>query len=132
MRRAKYLSVSWLSCFPNEDEKLFYGSHVVLQIANIWEANQLLDHSRELKMFEKFQKTIHNGKVRWDKLPNDMIEALQILIENQQKDVSPTIATNRFITRYGIASFRFFCEHPNTTKICICNFEALPKPLYDA
>eukprot|EP01083_Nonionella_stella_P069118 184085_1 len=134
MRRAKYLSVSWLSCFPNEDEKLFYGSHVVLQIANIWEANQLVDHSRELKMFNEFQKTIHNGTVRWDKLPDEMVKALQILIENQQKNVlrPPTSASNPFITKYGIALFEFFCKHPNTTKICICNFEALPKPLYNA
>eukprot|EP01083_Nonionella_stella_P069112 184071_1 len=31
----KYLSVSWLSAFPNEDERLFYGAYVVFKITNI-------------------------------------------------------------------------------------------------
>ena len=54
----KYLNVSWLSDFPNEDEKLFYGAYVVFQIDDIIEAKDMQNHSKEVLMFNKFQKLL--------------------------------------------------------------------------
>eukprot|EP01084_Bolivina_argentea_P276244 471332_1 len=86
-KRPKYLSVSFLSCFPHEDEKLFYGSYVVLQIVNITEATNLKHHTKELKMLDNFQKTVQNQFVNWNNDIN-MINALCILIKNQQENIN--------------------------------------------
>eukprot|EP01084_Bolivina_argentea_P130100 229697_1 len=131
----KYLSVNWLSCFPNEDEALFYGSYVVLQIADITEADSLKGHKKELKMFDKFQKAIQNQAVIWNEDRNGaMIDALKMLIQKQQNNVAydEKEENSQYITEYGSNLFKFFCHHPNTTIVCIRNFQSLPKPLHDA
>eukprot|EP01084_Bolivina_argentea_P112707 200989_1 len=135
-KKPKYLSVSWLSCFPNEDEKLFYGSYVMLQISNITEATNLRHHAKELEMLNKFQKIIQNQIVGWNKDKDQhMVHALEILITNQQKYRTQPLNDNNqqqqkkstYITDYGARLFRFFCHHQNTTKVCIRHFESLPK-----
>ncbi len=45
-----------MSCFPNEDERLFYGAYIEFQIYNITEAENLKEHSKELLMLNQFQK----------------------------------------------------------------------------
>eukprot|EP01084_Bolivina_argentea_P091183 164168_1 len=123
----KYLSVSFLSSFPHEDEQLFYGSHVILQIVNITEAQHLTSHSKELKMFNKFQKTIMNKSVVWnDEKDHDIIDALKILIENQQNkiifDEHKQEEPSPYYTKYGNILFTHFCCHTNTTQVCIRNW----------
>eukprot|EP01084_Bolivina_argentea_P218985 371501_1 len=56
----KFLSVSWCSDFPFEDEKLFYGSFVRFQIHDIieFEGNKIKFHKSELLMLNKFQQTL--------------------------------------------------------------------------
>eukprot|EP01084_Bolivina_argentea_P054193 99408_1 len=80
----KYLNVSFLSDFPHEDEKLFYGCHIVFRIDNIIEAHNMKGHSNELYMLNKFQQTIQNYHVKWD-INHDkdrhMINALVILMK---------------------------------------------------
>ena len=56
----KYLSVSWLSDFPNEDELLFYGDNVVFKIHDIIEGHSNVGHAKELSMLNEFQKVIQN------------------------------------------------------------------------
>eukprot|EP01084_Bolivina_argentea_P180722 312218_1 len=85
----KYLSVSWASSFPNEDEKLFYGENVVFRIVNITESVNLQGHSKELKMLNKFQSTLQNQKVTWNKKNTEdkqKINALVKLIKQQQNN----------------------------------------------
>eukprot|EP01084_Bolivina_argentea_P285499 489606_1 len=83
----KYLSVSWMSCFPNEDEKLFYGSFVAFKIVNIIESNTMKGHSKELIMFNKFQNMLQNENVKWNinnKKDIKRMNALNILIKKLQ------------------------------------------------
>eukprot|EP01084_Bolivina_argentea_P090839 163593_1 len=55
-----FLSVAWLSDFPHEKEKFFYGSYVVFKIHNIVQSNDLKSHKSELTMLNKFQQTLEN------------------------------------------------------------------------
>eukprot|EP01083_Nonionella_stella_P272074 922387_1 len=59
----KYLSVCWLSCFPQENEKLFYGAK--FEIFDITEAETHTSHVDELKMFNMSQNTVSNEHVAW-------------------------------------------------------------------
>eukprot|EP01084_Bolivina_argentea_P265255 449540_1 len=133
----KFLSVSWVSSFPYENEKLFYGSQVIFEISNIIEAeNVKIKHRQELAMFNRFQQSIQNESVNWHN--NDkMVEALAILIRTQQNREKTSLksednANSKYITKYGKELFDHFCRHPDTTKMCIRNFESLPKTLRDA
>eukprot|EP01084_Bolivina_argentea_P218982 371489_1 len=157
----KYLSVSWLSCFPNESEKLFYGTYVVFRIHNITEAETLNGHATELQIFNKFQQTLQNKQnkpVKWDindKKGKKMIEALVVLIKQQQNVTNreQTILVNKdiedeqdekddskendvelygkYITNYGRQLFHYFCTNKNTTQIMIRDFKSLPRIMYD-
>ena len=64
-RAPKYLSVSWLSDFPNEEEKLFYGSFVAFAIHDIVEASTMTRHADELKMLNKLQNVVENEEWEW-------------------------------------------------------------------
>eukprot|EP01084_Bolivina_argentea_P172650 299067_1 len=117
----KYLSVSWLSCFPNEDEKLFYGANVMFQIYNIFEAQtktRLQSHLNELSLLNKFQQMLKNENINWDKESSEMIDALVTLIKQQQisnidgrrhendkeekeKKYDAIESNNKYITKYG-------------------------------
>eukprot|EP01084_Bolivina_argentea_P135574 238875_1 len=114
-RAPKYISVSWMSSFPSEDEKLFYGSSVVLRISNITEAENLQSHSKELSMFNMFQKTVQNEKIEWKN--NNMLKALVILIKTQQeygkKDFDYLI---EYTEKYGKGWFK-------TLFVCFERFE---------
>eukprot|EP01083_Nonionella_stella_P012180 34559_1 len=112
----------------------FFG-HVVLKIADIYNANhathKLVSRSKELRLFNKFQRTIRNRREKWDKKADiKKIKALQILIlgiqQKLQNNVLLTKECPQFVTDYGISLFNFFCQHQNTTTICIRSFESLP------
>eukprot|EP01084_Bolivina_argentea_P058044 105984_1 len=139
-KKPKYLSVSFLSSFPKEDEKLFYGSFVALQISDITQSHNMVHHSKELKMFNKFQQVIQNQIVDWKAKgdDNDMIDALTVLVQNQQNNTKILMQTDEneneekkseYISNYGQSLFDFFCNHPKTTKIGINNFYSLPEAL---
>eukprot|EP01083_Nonionella_stella_P120906 362797_1 len=121
-RIPKYLAVSWLSCFPNENEKLFYGAHVHFKIHNIIEAHNSMGHSKELALLNKFQNTVRNKPVNWTKTKKQRIEALVALIKKQNIDKTST-------TSYGKELFDYFCTNPKATWICIRSFQSLPDPL---
>merc|ERR1719486_109243 len=81
----KFLSVS---CFPNESEKLYYGSNVLFRIRDIIEAKSIRRHRKELAVLNKFQRTVMNrgGKVTWDTTSNmgrKRIEVVAALIKRQ-------------------------------------------------
>eukprot|EP01083_Nonionella_stella_P185906 679268_1 len=148
----KYLSVSWCSCFPNEDEKLFYGENVKFQIYNIIEAQTNQGHLNELAMLNKFQKTVQNQDIEWDetdKKTRKMIDRLEWLIHHQQgmnkkknmrkddteemeDDVDQEEESNKSITTYGKELFSYFCNNSNTTSIGIRNYTTLPSQLRNA
>eukprot|EP01084_Bolivina_argentea_P281365 481395_1 len=139
----KYLSVSWLSCFPNEDEKLFYGANVVFQIYNIIEAETNKGHLKELSMLNKFQKMLKNQNIKWND-ESKMVDALVILIKQQQiinvnengnnnkndKQETKYDATiesnNKYITKYGKELFNYFCNNKNTWSVWINDYKSLP------
>eukprot|EP01084_Bolivina_argentea_P299601 516442_1 len=58
----KYLDVSWLSTFPEEDERLFYGDNIVFEIFDIIETKGDVPrkHKRELRILNMFQKMVKN------------------------------------------------------------------------
>eukprot|EP01084_Bolivina_argentea_P044447 81786_1 len=133
----KYLPVSCLSDFPEEDEKLFHGFNVILEISDIIESNTLKHHSHELKMFNQFQQTIQNQNVDWND-QSEMVNALAILIENQQhyeEDKKISLGKNdddeksQYISQYGKELFNFFCRHPSTIAVRVHDFDSLPNQL---
>eukprot|EP01084_Bolivina_argentea_P291161 500385_1 len=63
---SKYLAVSWLSDFPHDNTHILYGSHTLLEITNIHEAETMKSHKVELEMFNKFQRMLENTIVAWD------------------------------------------------------------------
>eukprot|EP01084_Bolivina_argentea_P169602 293997_1 len=85
----KYLSVSWLSLYPGEDEKLFYSAHVRFQIANIhnFQQDELTGHATELLLLNKFQQLVKGHPVIWDETDEEqsnMISDLVSLLKYQQ------------------------------------------------
>eukprot|EP01084_Bolivina_argentea_P117371 208457_1 len=130
----KYSNISLLSDFKEEEEKLFYGSHVAFRIVNITciEGGTITHHSEELKVFNYFQDVLQNQSVQWNK---DTIQKLSPLIrykhnssdnESKQKDKKlPGIFTD-----YGLILFNQYCK--NLTKVTIKNFDKLPEDLYNA
>eukprot|EP01084_Bolivina_argentea_P287817 493902_1 len=133
----KYVRVSWVSCFPNEDEFLCYGAYVVFEISDIIESKDNREHCVELLMLNTFQKTVQNQNPMWENRIK-MIEAITYLINKKQNneeimeenkyDDKPS----KYITEYGAALFNYFCDSPNTTWTCIRNFKALPQQLTNA
>ena len=136
-RSVKFLSVSWLSAYPEEDEKLFYGLSVKFQIHNIREGSNLeLSHHRELEIFTKFESLLDNFKVEWnesDQNGRQNITTLAQLIQYQQTGaITDMTKTIPMTTEYGRELFEYFCIHGNRSKIAIKNFESIPKQLYQA
>ena len=135
----KFLSVSWLSCFPNEDEKLYYGSNVLFTIRDIIEASTMKGHRKELGVLNKFQRTVMNreGEVKWDmnnKKDRKNIEDVAALVkqqtedkEEEEKEPASAAASFHFVTDFGAKLFREFCEHRD--KIFIRAFKSLPMPM---
>eukprot|EP01083_Nonionella_stella_P219455 786117_1 len=116
----KYLSVSWMSQFPEEDEKLFYGAYVVFKIHNITESGSenSKGHKNELLILNKFQSVLQNGNVVWNKkLIRDLVTFIQHYIAGNHT------------TTYGQELFHRFCE--NTHQISIRRFNKLPKDILD-
>eukprot|EP01083_Nonionella_stella_P238569 835889_1 len=139
-KKVKFLGVSWLSSFPNEDEKLFYGQYVVFKICNIFdtEGDTLTGHAEELLLLNQFQKTVQNETVGWKhkKHKDKHIEALALIIKQHQNIESnhdyktKPLQSTTFISTFGISLFNHFCDSLHT--ICIKNFKSLPKKLSTA
>eukprot|EP01083_Nonionella_stella_P265176 898590_1 len=127
-RKTKYLSVSCFSCFPNEDEKLFYGEFVEFQICDIYtmENTELKSHSTELKLLNKWQKTVENGNIKWT---NEEIQSLVSLINERRNNADDSHALRAIgmqeTKTFARLLFNHFCD--DQTKICIKNFKLLPK-----
>eukprot|EP01083_Nonionella_stella_P016096 45010_1 len=114
----KYLNVAWLSSFPNEEETLFYGSHVAFKIHNIYNiaSNKWRTHSKELFVFNKFQQLIENEDTTWTE------GDIETLIKYVTHDHIESEAT-----RYSYSLFNHFCKQ--ITWICIQNYIQLPTNL---
>eukprot|EP01084_Bolivina_argentea_P180738 312236_1 len=144
-KKTKYLSVSFLSSFPGEDEKLFYGGNVVFQIHNIIEAQTKQGHLNELLMLNTFQRMLKNQNIKWNDESEKMVDALVILIQHvqqinntnekkqrefiEQKYESPIELNNKYITQYGKELFTCFCSNKNTSTVWIKNYKLLPLKL---
>eukprot|EP01083_Nonionella_stella_P219454 786114_1 len=135
----KYLSVSWLSAFPNEDERLFYGAYVVFKITNIHnisdQTQHFTSHSGELLMLNQFQKAIQNEDVVWN--DDVMCQMLAKLIElhcnttdSAEEEATADDCKSEVISTYGHSLFKHFCG--NVTWICIRDFRVLPPKLLRA
>ena len=137
-RMPKYLSVSWLSVFPNEDEKLFYGAYVRFKISDIMD-HTLHQHQQIMQLYNKFQDLLDNIDVEWDENKESgqhMIETLVILLRHQQSNSNPSNADEHMknspieITEYARELFDYFCKHRERRNITIRNFSSLPSILY--
>eukprot|EP01083_Nonionella_stella_P011368 32312_1 len=133
--KAKYLHVSWLSDYPNEDEYLFYGEHVKFKICNIHnvEKGESKGHSEALVLLNKFQKIVNNQDVVWQEGDGtgkkkiriyrrdiDQIESLKTLITEWKNKITDT----KYSDPFGKKLFNYFCEHQ--TQILIKNYVRLP------
>ena len=137
----KFLSVSWLSCFPNEDEKLYYGSNVHFTIRDIILAKTMRRHRKELVVLNKFQRTVMNrdGKVTWHmdnkqdrKRIEDVAALIKLQTDNKGDEEKEPASSFHFITDFGAKLFLEFCEHRNTKEIFIKAFKSLPLPMRTA
>ena len=61
----RYLDVSWLSAFPEEKERLFYGQNVVFEISDIYEASTGKTYGDTLQRFNIFQNMVKNSDCDW-------------------------------------------------------------------
>eukprot|EP01084_Bolivina_argentea_P272526 464031_1 len=129
----KFLSVSWSSDFPYENEQLFYGDNVQFQIQNVLETSNNKQHGIELKLMNRVQTLIQNKEIKWEESKDNSQqkenEILMQLIENQ-KTINKTdeieAKENGQISEYGQQLFRKFCNHSKTTTISIRNYNSLP------
>ena len=109
-----HAGVRWLSTFPNEDEKLFYGQYVRFEIDDIIEGDTLKQHGPDLTIYNHFQSLINNGFVDWSQLNEKMILRLIDLIKTQQQRKA-----NSKEEDYSQALFHYFCKHQERGKITI-------------
>ena len=123
----RFLSVSWLSDFCGEEERLFYGQNVAFDIVNIHEATNLKPHKVELSLFNKFQRLIQNEKIEWE---TDQPEKLVKFIEQQQNYESEE--KEAIAMDYGKGLFNCFCRHPNTITVKINDYKSLNKHISNA
>eukprot|EP01084_Bolivina_argentea_P064147 117027_1 len=79
----KYLDVAWLSAYPEEKERLFYGENLVFQIADIYEMSTKNTYKSSLYRFNIFQRMVKNHNVNWDEISKKCIIKLVELITNQ-------------------------------------------------
>eukprot|EP01084_Bolivina_argentea_P083383 150967_1 len=116
----KYLSISWLSDFPNENERLFYGEKVEFLIHDIIDATDgNRTHSKELFMFNIFQKCIQGQTVEWNQDNNEtnkLIDDLVLLIKYVQninfvENIDDEKDSGHYITPYGRSLFAYYCSN---------------------
>eukprot|EP01084_Bolivina_argentea_P033522 61982_1 len=124
----KYLSVSWTSDFPGEEERLFYGAYVIFEISNIMEAHTLQQHSKELSAFNRFQKLIQNIPIESNDKNNSDIQILRTLI-NQRRKIHEEQKSD-VVSEYGTTLFNYFCD--NVSWVSIQRFIDLPQNLKNA
>ena len=120
--------MSWLSAFPNEDEKLFYGLYVRFQISDIIEGKNLQKHSTELKIFNKFEELLNNSRVDWNqnnKKGQRVIEMVTELVRYQQTEQAYDETTSKS-SKYGYDLFKYFCTHQDRAKIVIKDYKSIP------
>eukprot|EP01084_Bolivina_argentea_P299604 516448_1 len=132
----RYMDVSWLSIFPNEDERLFYGKNIVFKIHDIMEANNLKHNRKQLKVLNTFQQLTKNQDINWSKsknMINDMINLITIQKNrNKQKykhheseEFKQDLKEATFISKL----FQFYCMSTSSEWVCIRNFDSMPFPL---
>eukprot|EP01084_Bolivina_argentea_P010718 19980_1 len=128
----KYLSVSWLSAFPAENEQLFYGDNVKFTIHDIIkiEGKKNKSYLKECNLLNKFEKMIQNNKIKWNGLKQQQeCKRLEKLIITQQRmNITTDEKELDEIKEYGQELFDYFCNHINT-KFVIRNYLTLPNTI---
>eukprot|EP01084_Bolivina_argentea_P114242 203433_1 len=131
-KKPKFLPLSSLSDFPQEEELLFHGKDVILRVHNIIEAKNLQGHTDELLMLNEFQKIVSNEPINLQQHNPNVITGLKEFIINQIDNGKPQFFECKTITEYGQKLFGYFCNHQNTTSIAINNYLLLPTTLRHA
>eukprot|EP01083_Nonionella_stella_P087792 244380_1 len=124
----KYLSVSWFSPYPDEEELLFYGDNVRFKIHDIIETQSKRRHEDDLLALNEFQNMVQNRCVDWknsakwsSKIIKLIMQQKEIKLRNDRRD------QNRH--DYTQDLFGYFCDHPKTTSIGINNYNAIQEDL---
>eukprot|EP01084_Bolivina_argentea_P200792 343312_1 len=132
-KKAKYFSVSWLSCFPEEKELLFFGSYIRFKIHDIitFESHTMISHREELLMLNKFQQIIGNQKNDLNAnetmiFNHKLSRNLTSLIKQKQNkyNQSTSMDTTVSISKYGVELFDYFCDQQRET-VVVADFESL-------
>eukprot|EP01083_Nonionella_stella_P147450 465214_1 len=107
-KRPKYISVAWLSSFPQEEEKLFYGAHVVFMIDNIYyiKDSKWKSLSEEVSVFNKLQKLTTN---QLSDLRHFTEKDAAVLVPYIQKQLQLHDDTPQ---QYAESLFSHFCDQP--------------------
>ena len=129
------MAVSWLSAFPNDDEKLFHGLHVRFKISDIVEGATLQKHNIELKLFNTCQRLLNNFDINWNQSNKGkkMIEISSTFIKWKQdpkRDVENEV--DQITSKYCRDLFEYFCNHRDMKQITIRNFTLPATSLYES
>eukprot|EP01083_Nonionella_stella_P286766 976036_1 len=124
----KYLAVSWLSQFPNEEELLYYGDNVLFKLYDIIEMKGNVRHRHDLLALNTFQDIVQNRCVRWRNRSAELARIIG-LIDNQKIINKSQDEQDMKQQSYTQRLFGYFCDHPSTTSIGINNYNALPQEL---
>eukprot|EP01084_Bolivina_argentea_P310775 537816_1 len=117
----RYLSVSWLSISAHK-ELLFYGKNVCFKIVNITETGK----KNELAAFNKFQSTLQNEDVKWNK--NEIANLVKLIRyeiqsrNNEHETEENALFTDTYITDYAYGRELFHDCCFKMTHISIKNF----------
>eukprot|EP01084_Bolivina_argentea_P310774 537813_1 len=122
----RYLSVSWLSISAHK-ELLFYGKNVCFKIVNITGTGKKNGgHQNELAAFNKFQSTLQNEDVKWNK--NEIANLVKLIRyeiqsrNNEHETEENALFTDTYITDYAYGRELFHDCCFKMTHISIKNF----------
>ena len=122
----KFIDARHFSAFPNEDEHLFYGQHILFQINDIMQAKTLKSNQIYITAMSIFQHLVMNRDINWDKVKDD---TLNILIELINARTNNAYKSKLKINKFVIKLFDYFCCNKSMNWICIRNFEKVPLSL---
>ena len=76
--------ISWISAFPHESERLFYGKNIVFNINDIIKSKNHKRNTDQLKILNLFQDMTKNQNINWmdkknitDLMINDIVQLIK-------------------------------------------------------
>mmetsp|Transcript_28898 Transcript_28898/g.45775 ORF Transcript_28898/g.45775 Transcript_28898/m.45775 type:complete len:410 (-) Transcript_28898:5-1234(-) len=124
----KYIEVTGISAFPEEEEKLFYGEYVQFQIVDIMHAGTGKAYKKEMRIFNRFQRWLQNREIKWSKWNVKDVQFLKEHILRQIQAKSQQQPELEYIDDL----FDHFCRDKMRRSMHMHDFPSLPEELLNA